>query len=88
MAVMLPSVLLSGYVFPLSSLPIPLQVISHILPAYPLVTSCELYATTPTPGCDAHFSSSVASAAAARAPARTAAAPTRPVSALLRFLLR
>src|SRR6267378_6132102 len=33
MAVMLPSVLLSGYVFPLSSLPVPLQVISHILPA-------------------------------------------------------
>jgi ABC-2 type transport system permease protein len=33
MAVMLPSVLLSGYVFPLSSLPAPLKVISHILPA-------------------------------------------------------
>ncbi len=33
MAVMLPSVLLSGYVFPLSSLPAPLLVISHLLPA-------------------------------------------------------
>lgn len=33
MAVMLPSVLLSGYVFPISALPLPLQVISHILPA-------------------------------------------------------
>ncbi|PYQ46924.1 MAG: hypothetical protein DMF59_20285 [Acidobacteria bacterium] len=33
MAVMLPSVLLSGYVFPLSSLPAPLLVISHVLPA-------------------------------------------------------
>lgn len=33
MGFMLPSVLLSGYVFPISSLPLPLQVVSHILPA-------------------------------------------------------
>src|SRR6058998_247746 len=33
MGVMLPSVLLSGYVFPLYSLPVPLLVISHVLPA-------------------------------------------------------
>ena len=33
MGIMLPSVLLSGYIFPISSLPAPLQVISHILPA-------------------------------------------------------
>ena len=33
MAVMLPSVLLSGYVFPISALPLPLRVVSHILPA-------------------------------------------------------
>src|SRR5437762_7814646 len=31
MGVMLPSVLLSGYIFPISALPAPLQVISHIL---------------------------------------------------------
>src|SRR5438105_2367752 len=33
MGIMLPSVLLSGYIFPISALPGPLQVISHILPA-------------------------------------------------------
>ncbi|HJW95378.1 MAG TPA: ABC transporter permease [Thermoanaerobaculia bacterium] len=33
MGIMLPSVLLSGYIFPISSLPIPLRVISYILPA-------------------------------------------------------
>jgi len=33
MMFMLPSVLLSGYFFPLSSLPGPLQIISHLLPA-------------------------------------------------------
>ncbi|HET7434822.1 MAG TPA: ABC transporter permease [Thermoanaerobaculia bacterium] len=33
MGIMLPSVLLSGYVFPLSSLPAPLQVFAHFLPA-------------------------------------------------------
>jgi ABC-2 type transport system permease protein len=33
MGIMLPSVLLSGYIFPISSLPLPLRVISYILPA-------------------------------------------------------
>jgi ABC-2 type transport system permease protein len=33
MSVMLPSVLLSGYIFPISSLPAPLRFLSHILPA-------------------------------------------------------
>jgi len=33
MSVMLPSVLLSGYIFPIASLPLPLRVISHLLPA-------------------------------------------------------
>ena len=33
MSVMLPSVLLSGYIFPISALPVPLKVIAHILPA-------------------------------------------------------
>ena len=33
MGIMLPSVLLSGYVFPLSSLPAPLRVVAYLLPA-------------------------------------------------------
>ncbi len=32
-AILLPSIMLSGYIFPLSSLPLPLRVISHALPA-------------------------------------------------------
>jgi virulence factor Mce-like protein len=31
--------------------------ISHMLPAYALVNLCEVYATTPTSGCNAHFAS-------------------------------
>ncbi|HEV3054324.1 MAG TPA: hypothetical protein VGX45_06690, partial [Solirubrobacteraceae bacterium] len=31
--------------------------ISHILPAYAMVTPCEAITTTPFPGCNAHFSS-------------------------------
>jgi ABC-type multidrug transport system, permease component len=33
MGIMLPSVLLSGYIFPIASLPLPLRVVSYILPA-------------------------------------------------------
>ncbi|HEX8173244.1 MAG TPA: ABC transporter permease [Thermoanaerobaculia bacterium] len=33
MGIMLPSILLSGYIFPLASLPLPLRVVAHILPA-------------------------------------------------------
>jgi ABC-2 type transport system permease protein len=33
MGIMLPSILLSGYIFPLSSLPWPLRIFSHLLPA-------------------------------------------------------
>jgi ABC-2 type transport system permease protein len=33
MGMMLPSVLLSGYIFPIASLPAPLRVISYLLPA-------------------------------------------------------
>lgn len=33
MALMLPTILLSGFIFPISSMPIPLQIISHIIPA-------------------------------------------------------
>jgi ABC-2 type transport system permease protein len=33
MGIMLPSVLLSGYIFPIASLPLPLRVVSHMLPA-------------------------------------------------------
>jgi len=33
MGVMLPSVLLSGYVFPIAGLPLPLRVVSYVLPA-------------------------------------------------------
>ena len=33
MGIMLPSVLLSGYIFPIASLPAPLRVVSYLLPA-------------------------------------------------------
>lgn len=33
MGVMLPSVLLSGYIFPIASLPLPLRIVSYLLPA-------------------------------------------------------
>jgi len=33
MGLMLPVILLSGFIFPISSMPVPLQVISHIIPA-------------------------------------------------------
>jgi ABC-2 type transport system permease protein len=33
MGLMLPTILLSGFIFPISSMPLPLQVISNIIPA-------------------------------------------------------
>jgi ABC-2 type transport system permease protein len=33
MGLMLPVILLSGFIFPISSMPKPLQIISHIIPA-------------------------------------------------------
>jgi len=33
MGLMLPVILLSGFIFPITSMPLPLQVISHIIPA-------------------------------------------------------
>jgi ABC-2 type transport system permease protein len=33
MGLMLPVILLSGFIFPISSMPIPLQIISNIIPA-------------------------------------------------------
>ena len=33
MGLMLPVILLSGFIFPISSMPLPLQIISHVIPA-------------------------------------------------------
>ena len=33
MGLMLPTILLSGFIFPISSMPLPLQIISNIIPA-------------------------------------------------------
>lgn len=46
--------------------------ISHILPAFAMVSDCEIspLGSTPTPGCDAHFSSRTASSDETRAHAR------------------
>jgi ABC-2 type transport system permease protein len=41
MTVMLPSVLLSGYIFPLSSLPAPIRAFSQILPATHFIAICR-----------------------------------------------
>jgi ABC-2 type transport system permease protein len=41
MTVMLPSVLLSGYIFPLSSLPLPIRLFSQVLPATHFIAICR-----------------------------------------------